>query len=472
MSRLNNHTGAGAGDPSRAPRDWPAPPAAAAYRGVVGDFVRIIEPHSEADPAALLTQFLAYFGSIVGRKPHFRVESDRHGVNEYVCLVGETSKGRKGTSRGRIHGLFEKIEPSWAKERIARGLSTGEGLIWAVRDAMEATEAAQTEGGPGGGRRKGADPGVDDKRLLVLDSEFASTLHVMERSGNTLSPVLRTAWDGEVLRILTKNWPAKASNPHVSIIGHVTKDEVLRYLDRTEVANGFANRFLWIAVRRSKVLPEGGTPSEADLDALQRRLDDVVTWATEVGQVDRSPEARELWASVYPNLSAGLPGLLGAVLARSEAHVLRLATLYALLDRSTTVRRDHLEAALTLWDYAERSARFIFGASLGDPLADELLAQLRRSPGGLTRTEIRDLFVRHGLRTQLDRALLTLQANGLARMVKTPTGGRPEERWFASGPLESGGGASPTVAAPPPGPLPSLSSRHDAAQSEAAGGAA
>jgi hypothetical protein len=30
----------------------------------------------------------------------------------------------------------------------------------------------------------------------------------------------------------------------------VTRDEVLRYLDRTEAANGFVNRFLPICVRR------------------------------------------------------------------------------------------------------------------------------------------------------------------------------------------------------------------------------
>lgn len=175
---------------------------------------------------------------------------------------------------------------------------------------------------------------------------------------------------------------------------------------------------------------------------------------------------------VYPSLSAGLPGLLGAVLARSEAHVLRLASLYALLDRSSTIRRDHLESALALWDYAERSARFIFGASLGDPLADELLAHLRQRPEGVTRTEIRDLFVRHAQRSQIDRALSTLRANGLARVEKTPTGGRPEERWFASGPPEQGEAGSPRGAAPSPEPLPSLPSRENATHPESSGGAA
>lgn len=447
------------------PPKWPAPPNEPAFRGLAGDFVRAVEPFSEADPVALLAQFLAYFGAVVGRGPHVRVEDDRHGVNEFLVLVGDTAKGRKGTSRGRIHRLFEPLDPDWALERIARGLSSGEGLIWSVRDAMEAEQAAQVQGAPTARRRPAFDPGEKDKRLLVLDAEFASTLHVMERSGNTLSPVLRTAWDGEVLRILTKNWPAKATDTHISIIGHVTKDEVLRYLDRTEVANGFANRFIWVAVRRSKLLPEGGQPPAGAMAGLAARLAACVSWASGVGELRRSTGMRALWARVYPTLSQSRPGLLGAILARSEAHVLRLSCVYALLDMSDVIEQRHLESALALWEYAERSAKYVFGEALGDPLADEILEQLRRREAGLSRTEIRDLFSKHGLRAQIDRALNGLGAAGLARMQRTPTAGRPEERWFAlvdggEGSAESADGSSclmspSSLASPPVGGLAS-----------------
>ena len=40
-------------EPAPEPSDWPAPPAADAMRGLAGDVVRAIEPHSEADPVAL-----------------------------------------------------------------------------------------------------------------------------------------------------------------------------------------------------------------------------------------------------------------------------------------------------------------------------------------------------------------------------------------------------------------------------------
>src|ERR1700752_454987 len=213
---------------------------ACAFFGPAGDIVRIIEPHSEADPAALLVQVLVAFGNCAGRAAHFSVEADRHYPNLNAVLVGATSKGRKGTSWGHVKRLFETIDASWSDERIQHGLSSGEGLICAVRDVVPNHND------------------IDDKRLLVLESEFATVLRAMVRQGNVLSAVLRQAWDSGDLRILTRNDPVKATGAHISVMGHITAEELKRNLTRTEVANGFANRFLWVETNRSKCLPEGG----------------------------------------------------------------------------------------------------------------------------------------------------------------------------------------------------------------------
>src|SRR5438128_2157582 len=45
----------------------PEPLRAAAFHGLAGEFVRAVDPHTEADPAAMLTQFLAAFGNACGR---------------------------------------------------------------------------------------------------------------------------------------------------------------------------------------------------------------------------------------------------------------------------------------------------------------------------------------------------------------------------------------------------------------------
>jgi len=86
-----------------------------------------------------------------------------------------------------------------------------------------------------------------------------------------------------------------------------------------------------------------------------------------MGEVGRTDAFRRAWAAVYGDLSEGQPGLLGAVIGRAGAQVLRLALLYALLDGQAFVDEPHLHAALAVWDYCEASARFVFGESLGDP---------------------------------------------------------------------------------------------------------
>src|SRR5262249_5420512 len=91
----------------------------------------------------------------------------------------------------------------------------------------------------------------------------------------------------------------------------------------------------------------------------------------------------------------------------------------------------HLEAAMALWAYCEASALRIFGDSLGDPLADDILAALHRCQDGMTRTEIYNLLGRHRSSDQIAAALRVLLEIGRANFETVGTNGRPIERWFA-----------------------------------------
>ena len=410
----------------------PEPLDAAAYHGLAGRLVQTIEPHSEADPVALLSQFLVAFGSAAGRQPYFLAEADRHGLNLNTVNVGETAKGRKGIAWGHVRRIVTEADPDW-RPRIMMGLSSGEGLIWQVRDPIIKRDPVKQNGRVVDYQEVIADEGVSDKRLLVFEGEFASVLRVCARDGNTLSAVIRNAWDTGDLRILTKNSPAQATGAHISIIGHITRDELLRYLDDTEAANGFGNRFLWFCVRRSKVLPEGGRLTDSDLAPIIREVSAALSFARNTGEIRRDPEAREVWCAVYEQLSEGRPGLLGAMIARAEAQVMRLACIYALLDRSLVIRKEHLLAALALWEYAEASAEYIFGARMGDPVADKIADALANAPNGLTRTQISGLFGRHQRSGNIDRALERLKKHRMAECDQDMTDGRPSERWRLCG---------------------------------------
>lgn len=401
--------------------DWPSGPEPAAFAGLAGEIARAIEPHTESDPVAILVQLLVAFGSVIGRGAHYAVEATRHHSNEFVLLVGPSAKARKGSSWDHVERIFAEVDPVWAETRLVSGLSSGEGLIWNVRDNATSASVDNDSSQPGA-----------DKRLLVLEAEFAAVLKMTAREGSTLSPVVRNAWDGKTLQTLTKNSPARASGAHVSIVGHITADELVRLLTGTEAANGFLNRFLLFAVRRSKLLPEGGSIEGIDWAPMLSRLSAAVAAGRRTGRLGFDETARRRWWELYPALSEPDPGLVGAVTARAEAHVVRLALLYALLDGASHISVTHLDAAVALWAYAAASARWTFGDSLGDPLADEICRALLEAPAGLTRSEVRDLFSRNRSSKDIGHALGRLVAAGRVSVERRQERGRPAEVWRAT----------------------------------------
>jgi hypothetical protein len=309
------------------------------------------------------------------------------------------------------------------RDRQADGLASGEGLIARVRD--------------GGGKDQHGhlDPGVEDKRLLVQASEFAQVLRVGQRPTNTLSAILRGFWDRGDAENMTKESPLRATGAHVSIIGHITADELKAELTSTEASNGFANRFLFVHVKRSKLLPRGGNIHE-ELTALAPHIDRLalaIEIARTYGEMRWSEATGGLWDAEYEALSEGESGLVGAVLGRAEAQVVRLASLYALLDFSDEIGVEHLRAALAFWDYCAQSARAIFGRATGNTHADKILKALQGAgSAGLSRTEINGLFQGNATQKQIEGALDALRDRKLARSEREATGaGRPTERWRA-----------------------------------------
>ena len=400
---------------------WPILAPEALY-GLAGEIVTALKPNTESDPAALLVQYLAYAGNCIGRMPYYQVESTRHYPNLFTVLIGATSKSRKGTAAERIRRIFEIADQEWAHTRIHGGLSSGEGVIYQVRDPVFGTgqKADQI-----------VDVGADDKRLLVDEREFFQALTVMRREGNTLSSILRDAWDcREHIGTLTKHSRTHATGALISIVGHITTDEMRERLDHTSIANGYANRFLFACVRRGKPLPFGAP--DIDLSEFATRTSEAVNAARNIERVTWTPGGASMWEEIYTDLSKDTPGMLGAITARAEAQTVRLAMIYALLDQSPHIRRRHLRAALALWKYCDASARFIFGDLVGDPTADAILCALRQSSAGLSRTNIRDLLGRNYGADKIEFALLKLLSMGKARRETSASqGGRPTEKWFA-----------------------------------------
>jgi hypothetical protein len=171
---------------------WPEALELDAIYGLAGEWCSIIEPHSEADIPAHLIRFLLGFGNAIGRRPFFTVAGTEHHTNLFTLLVGATSKSRKGTSWSQDRFIIRPLDPEWSEKREMSGLSTGEGLIHFVRDPRPAPAPHKRRKGRADAEAQEADPGVTDKRLLVVEPEFARVLKVSERESSTLPPCCAT----------------------------------------------------------------------------------------------------------------------------------------------------------------------------------------------------------------------------------------------------------------------------------------
>jgi len=423
--RVRVIAGGGGEEPTQKP-EWPEMDESA-YRGVFGRICAAVAPHTEGDEVAVVTGAIVAVGNAVGRGPYMQIGATRHRTNLFISHVGGTAKGRKGSAWNPIKDIMHATDSDWTENRILSGLSSGEGLISEVRDAVRVPDKD--------GDMKIVDQGVKDKRLLVMEGELSQALKVMKREGNTLSPVMRNAWDGETLRTMVKHSPHRATDPHISVAGHITLAELIRHLTETEMANGLANRFQWFLVQRSKSLPFGGEWHTVNLAPITRTLAGILEFANRPFRMEWGSDAKELWCAAYEMLTEDRAGMFGAVTARAEAQTLRLAMIYALADHSHEIRRTHVESALAVWEYAEASALYVFGDATGDPDADKVLAALKGVEGdSMTRTEVSELFGRNKSRQDLDRIREALIRTGRIRVSLSTEGGskKPVERWHAA----------------------------------------
>ena len=420
---------------------WPRPMDDAAFHGLARRIVDLIAPTVEADRVAILLHFLVAFGNACGPRPHMILGRRRHGTVLYAVIVGRTAKARKGTAWAAVEEVMESAARLWHDERIASGLSSGEGLIANVRDPITERirkrdgEEVEDDAEPDdeGFVERVVDPGVEDKRLLIVEQEFAQPLRLMRREGNPLSQYLRTLWDTGRAAAMTRHSPLKATNAHVSVIGHIVVEELHKEMHSVDWYNGFANRFLFACVRRARKLPEPEIVDPLDIQALAQEVALAIDGAQkEANLLIFDPEAQQLWNRVYVGeLSVDRMGIVGAITARAEPYVARLAMIYALLDGSNLIRSYHLRAALAIWRYCDASVRFLFAdAGTGDPDAERLRAMLGDYPQGMTRDEIRNALNRNWPSKRIEDALGILKAAGLAvSEIEQSSGIRPIERW-------------------------------------------
>jgi hypothetical protein len=345
--------------------DWPVLPDMA-MQGVAGQIVKMIDPSTEADPAAVLAHLLSAAGVWFDASPRLYVADQ-----EFTTM------------------------------NIGAGLSSGEGLIEAVRDQVGDDPDA-----------KGFIPGVSDKRLLLVETEFTGVLARIRRDGNTLAHEMRKAWDGTPMRTMTRS-PLRADTHHIGIIGHVSPEELRTTLRRSDFTGGTVNRFLMIMSKRSKYRPWGSSIPD---DVLTEAAGLLMAAKAKIQLGNQlwpmSTDAVNLWRSQYKRLADGMSGDGAEAKAtdRARPQVLRLALGYSLVDASERVEDHHMAAALGFWDYSVASARYVFGDPVVSAETTALLAFIGAAgTEGVTRSELSvKHFQRHKTAREIDAVLAPL----------------------------------------------------------------
>jgi hypothetical protein len=391
------------------------PPANSPLWGtLVGDFVQEVSPLTEADKMNTGIQFLTMLSAYI--RSYAYVSATKHPANIFSVVVGPTASSHKGDAERLSEAAIHAAMPE-SRVRKVKGVSSGEGVIYHLRDGVLNEDTDIIEGG------------VNDKRLLIVETEFARLLKVMTRSGSTVSPVLRQAYDGGTLQTLTKNSTDVATDTHIGVIGHITAEELRSDLNAVEMANGLGNRFLWVYSTRAQVLPNPGVYEPSD--HLVRELRFAISHGLHPRLVQRSTEADAYWSSVYPHLTEPEPGLIGSMTARNAPHALRLSVLFATLRRSDTIETEDIEAAIEVVSYSTQTVRWLFEASGLSPKEKVLVDQLMAAPGKvLTRSQIRTtVFFGHCTVPELNSLRDGLASRGIIAWEKQPTGGADREVW-------------------------------------------
>ena len=413
-------------------RNAPRPDPACLY-GLVGDVARAGSDTTKANAHAVAANFIAFMGCAVGRGCYMPIGNTWHHPRMFMLHLGRSGRGRKGDAVSlvtRIERSLKALSPEATPQVHRGGLSSREGLVFLIHDGFR---EGKTEVEP-----------VHDKRLLVVESEFANVLHQGKREGNTLSAALRDAWDGVSMKPATKSARLWATDPHISMSAAVTPSEFLGLMAARELTNGFANRFLMFWAERTKMLAFPRATRQDDVDALAVRVLEVLRFCkaerwTEKDhtRVELSPAARTRYEALYHSeLNDNSAGeRITALIERRAPMLLRLAMLFALCDLTTTVEVRHIDAALAWVRFGVESVRFVFGSAAEEVAVVETNAAVQKIVGFIadrqrvTRKQITvECFGGHATKTRIDAALDELLSANPARIrveEDRSGGGRP-----------------------------------------------
>lgn len=303
-------------------------------RGLVGVYLRIMAPCTEAPLAFHFAVFITIAGLFFGRRAYVFQGMPIY-PNFFSLLVAPTGKARKSTAQnlGRDH-LVRYLFPPSNEFYLVSGAGSGEGLLERVADLD----------GRGG------------RKLLFMANEFSTLLRKMrqgDRSSTVEQFLIDAADAASPMTLTTRKNAVVATNALVAMTAATTEAALDRDLDRTLIETGLLNRVLFFTGPPG---PRNPRPPEPDADQLQDLRNELVLLQTTgpKGRIEWASSAQVLWDDWYRELGNRKyddPSAEEAT-ARVEQHAARLALLYAMLDGASELRLEHVEAGVAVAEYS------------------------------------------------------------------------------------------------------------------------
>lgn len=398
------------------------------FHGIAGLLANESAPLVGVSREAVLFQFLIFVGNMCAHNFYFNLGGSKLYLNDYLLIVGETSKAKKGTSLKTVKYFIEKINEEYFNTCIRTGVNSGEGLVNAVRDRVITSEK----------NKKGEiietvlDEGGKSKIALFIEPEFSRLMKSGKRDGNTATEILRQAWDGDYLEVVVKKDSCSSSDHHISMIGHITQSEFGFLNSNVDSTNGYLNRFLFCRIFNGEPVPlpiSFDTLSFSFMPRLHAAMSFIKN--SEFGEIKFEEDAIPLWNEIYIEFYNSQDDSNAELYARTPTHMLKVAMTFAVLDCSYFISKEHLLAAKAIIDYSNDSIKFIFSSPSKVKIGKEqrVIDFISKKGGSVLRSEVmRELFNKKIKADDLDILKDTLISQNLIIIENIPGA----ERWLLS----------------------------------------
>lgn len=373
----------------------------AAMPGLIGEVVQAACNHSEVHPISVVVNFLLRFATYFCT-PYYSYGSISHYCRTNAVIIGKSARGSIAASSSEVDRIFEGIP--YNIQFIRGNMLSGESLIEAVSDNKHNSDDWDRQG-------SSSVPYNLVKCLLYNELDIRSALAYAKRPGNPLSQTVCGLFNYGCAEQILRSGKISTKAAHVNILAQTRSIDFSSLKKDVENSNEFASYFLWFLVDRLKVVPHPKPIPDDKVVSFREIILERIRAAQDQGSMRMSKKARSMWNDIYPGLTKDVPGVAGAVVSRSEIHLIRLALIYAVIAGHKRIRPADLQSAHALVQYARESACIIFkGDQQGVNFAEKILCALHTAPGQeLSRTEISGVFGRNAAAADINCALQKLE---------------------------------------------------------------